>query len=44
MKDFCAMVLSVVQSLAVSGRRPRRDVVLAFVLARRTAASSVRTG
>lgn len=31
MKDFCAMVLSVVHSLAASGRRPRRDLVLAFV-------------
>lgn len=31
MKDFCAMVLAVVRSLATSGRRPRRDIVLAFV-------------
>ncbi|SFQ54782.1 Acetylornithine deacetylase/Succinyl-diaminopimelate desuccinylase [Amycolatopsis arida] len=31
MKDFCAMVLSVVQTLTSTGRRPRRDVVLAFV-------------
>ncbi|MFF5990801.1 M20/M25/M40 family metallo-hydrolase [Prauserella flavalba] len=31
MKDFCAMVLSVVHSLAATGRRPRRDLVLAFV-------------
>lgn len=31
MKDFCAMVLSVVHSLARTGRRPRRDLVLAFV-------------
>ena len=31
MKDFCAMVLAVVDSLARSGRRPRRDIVLAFV-------------
>lgn len=31
MKCFCAMALSVVQSFAASGTRPRRDVVLAFV-------------
>ncbi|MBK1783051.1 M20/M25/M40 family metallo-hydrolase [Prauserella cavernicola] len=31
MKDFCAMVLSVVSDLAATGRRPRRDLVLAFV-------------
>jgi acetylornithine deacetylase/succinyl-diaminopimelate desuccinylase-like protein len=31
MKDFCAMVLAVVDSFAKSGRRPRRDIVLAFV-------------
>ncbi|SFB54304.1 Acetylornithine deacetylase/Succinyl-diaminopimelate desuccinylase [Amycolatopsis marina] len=31
MKDFCAMVLSAVRSMAASGRKPRRDVVLAFV-------------
>jgi acetylornithine deacetylase/succinyl-diaminopimelate desuccinylase-like protein len=31
MKDFCAMVLSVVDAFARSGRRPRRDLVLAFL-------------
>ncbi|WP_020673361.1 M20/M25/M40 family metallo-hydrolase [Amycolatopsis nigrescens] len=31
MKDFCAMVLSVVDSFARTGVRPRRDLVLAFV-------------
>jgi acetylornithine deacetylase/succinyl-diaminopimelate desuccinylase-like protein len=31
MKDFCAMVLAVVDSFAKSGRRPKRDLVLAFV-------------
>jgi acetylornithine deacetylase/succinyl-diaminopimelate desuccinylase-like protein len=31
MKDFCAMVLTVVDSFAKSGRRPKRDIVLAFV-------------
>ncbi|MCU1680324.1 MAG: hypothetical protein JWQ81_1063 [Amycolatopsis sp.] len=31
MKDFCAMVLAVVDSFARSGQRPRRDLVLAFV-------------
>jgi acetylornithine deacetylase/succinyl-diaminopimelate desuccinylase-like protein len=31
MKDFCAMVLAVVGDFARTGRRPRRDVVLAFV-------------
>jgi acetylornithine deacetylase/succinyl-diaminopimelate desuccinylase-like protein len=31
MKDFCAMVLAVVDGFARSGRRPRRDLVLAFV-------------
>ncbi|MBN6040160.1 M20/M25/M40 family metallo-hydrolase [Amycolatopsis sp. 195334CR] len=31
MKDFCAMVLSVVDGFAREGRKPRRDIVLAFV-------------
>jgi acetylornithine deacetylase/succinyl-diaminopimelate desuccinylase-like protein len=31
MKDMCAMVLAVLQRWAADGRRPRRDVVLAFV-------------
>jgi acetylornithine deacetylase/succinyl-diaminopimelate desuccinylase-like protein len=31
MKDFCAMVLTVVDSYARSGRQPRRDLVIAFV-------------
>ncbi|RZQ65993.1 M20/M25/M40 family metallo-hydrolase [Amycolatopsis suaedae] len=31
MKDFCAMVLAIVADFARTGRRPRRDVVLAFV-------------
>ncbi|EHR61298.1 M20/M25/M40 family metallo-hydrolase [Saccharomonospora cyanea] len=31
MKDFCATVLAAVHSLATTGRRPRRDIVLAFV-------------
>lgn len=31
MKDFCAMVLSVLGSFARTARRPRRDIVLAFV-------------
>ncbi|WP_216216953.1 M20/M25/M40 family metallo-hydrolase [Amycolatopsis aidingensis] len=31
MKDFCAMVLAALGSLAEAGRRPRRDLVLAFV-------------
>ncbi|PRX44965.1 acetylornithine deacetylase/succinyl-diaminopimelate desuccinylase-like protein [Prauserella shujinwangii] len=31
MKDFCAMALAALRSLLRSGRRPRRDVVLALV-------------
>ncbi|MDI5982790.1 M20/M25/M40 family metallo-hydrolase, partial [Amycolatopsis magusensis] len=31
MKDFCAMVLSVLDTFAREGRKPRRDIVLAFV-------------
>jgi acetylornithine deacetylase/succinyl-diaminopimelate desuccinylase-like protein len=31
MKDFCAMVLTVVDGFARTGRRPKRDIVLAFV-------------
>ncbi|WP_277680845.1 M20/M25/M40 family metallo-hydrolase [Saccharomonospora azurea] len=31
MKDFCATVLAALSSLAATGRRPRRDIVLAFV-------------
>ncbi|EID56499.1 M20/M25/M40 family metallo-hydrolase [Saccharomonospora xinjiangensis] len=31
MKDFCATVLAAVAALAATGRRPRRDIVLAFV-------------
>jgi len=31
MKDFCAMVLTVVDDFARTGRRPKRDIVLAFV-------------
>jgi acetylornithine deacetylase/succinyl-diaminopimelate desuccinylase-like protein len=31
MKDFCAMVLTVVADFARTGRRPKRDIVLAFV-------------
>ncbi|EIE99087.1 M20/M25/M40 family metallo-hydrolase [Saccharomonospora glauca] len=31
MKDFCATVLAALHSLAATGRRPRRDIVLAFV-------------
>jgi acetylornithine deacetylase/succinyl-diaminopimelate desuccinylase-like protein len=31
MKDFCAMTLTAVQRLRRTGRRPRRDIVLAFV-------------
>ncbi|CAM3018741.1 M20/M25/M40 family metallo-hydrolase [Saccharomonospora xinjiangensis] len=31
MKDFCATVLAAVAALAATGRKPRRDIVLAFV-------------
>ena len=31
MKDFCALVLTVVDSFARTGRRPKRDIVLAFL-------------
>ena len=31
MKDFCATILAAVHTLTTTGRRPRRDIVLAFV-------------
>ena len=31
MKDFCAMVLTAIHALAREGRKPRRDIVFAFV-------------